>query len=60
MLHELSAVLSRISVTRERHVGGEDHSHKWVIDRDDKDSAGILELIAIDVAGDMSSRARRA
>ena len=39
---------------------GEDHSHKWIIDRDDKDLAGVLELIAIDVAGDMSSRAGRA
>lgn len=33
---------------------------KWVIDRDNKDLAGILELVAADVARDMSGRARRA
>ena len=37
-----------------------DHLHKWVIDGDDKDFAGILKLVATDVARDMSGRARRA
>lgn len=38
----------------------QDCLHKWVIDRDNKDLAGILELVAADVARDMSGRARRA
>ena len=36
------------------------YSHKWVIDRDNKDLAGVLKLVTINVAGDMSGRARRA
>ena len=36
------------------------HSHEWVIDRNDKDLAGILKLVTINVAGDMGGRARRA
>ena len=36
------------------------HSHEWIIDRDDKDLAGVLKLVTINVAGDMSGRARRA
>lgn len=43
----------------ERHIE-QDCLHKWVIDRDNKDLAGILELVAADVARDMSGRARRA
>ena len=36
------------------------HLHKWVIDRDDKDFAAVFKLVATDVAGDVSGRARRA
>lgn len=33
---------------------------EWIIDRDNEDLAGILKLVAADIARDMGSRARRA
>ena len=33
------------------------HSHERVVHRDDKDLTGVLELVAGDIAGDVSGRA---
>lgn len=39
-------------------LGGEERT-EWVVDGDDKDFAGILEVLAVDVAGNVGLRAAR-
>ncbi len=44
---------SDISLPRRKRI--KEFLHEWIVDRDDKDFAGILQLRRVDVAGDMCS-----